>query len=99
MNCFLQSFKRIVFDSHRCASLCLLFLMVSMAGNAQESTVTGTVTGENNTPLTGVTVTVKGTTRGTSTDVAGKFTISAAPTATLVFTSVGYANQEVAVGG
>lgn len=66
---------------------------------AQGTTVSGTVTGDNNTPLNAVSVTVKGSTRGTSTNSSGQFTLSAPSTATLVFSSVGYANKEVAVGG
>ncbi|MDQ6813569.1 MAG: TonB-dependent receptor [Bacteroidota bacterium] len=73
--------------------------LVSLYATAQETTVSGTVTGENNTPLSGVSLNVKGTTRGTSTNTSGRFTISAAPNATLVFSSVGYTNQEVAIGG
>jgi TonB-linked SusC/RagA family outer membrane protein len=77
----------------------LLIFFFSITATAQETPVSGTVTGENNTPLTGASVTVKGTSRGTSTNSSGRFTISASPTATLVISSVGYTNQEVAVGG
>lgn len=60
--------------------------------------VTGKVTGDASAPLPGVTVQVKGTTRGTTTNDQGVFTIEAASTETLVFTYVGYATQEFAVG-
>ncbi len=77
----------------------LFIFFFSITATAQETPVSGTVTGENNTPLSGASVTVKGTSRGTSTNSSGRFTISASPTATLVISSVGYTNQEVAVGG
>ncbi|MFC6997329.1 TonB-dependent receptor [Rufibacter roseus] len=63
----------------------------------QERRVTGQVTDENGEPLTGVTVVLKGTTRGTSTDVEGRFTLSIPNgAATLVFSYLGYLSQEVA---
>ena len=76
-----------------------LLLFTSNFIAAQETTVSGTVTGENNTPLNAVSVTVKGSTRGTSTSNSGKFTLSAPSTATLVFSSVGYTSQQVNVAG
>lgn len=65
---------------------------------AQGSPVSGTVTGDNG-PLNGASVTVKGSTGGTSTDSSGTFTLLAPATATLVFSSVGYTSKEVAVAG
>jgi TonB-linked SusC/RagA family outer membrane protein len=75
---------------------CLLFFTVA----AQNRTVTGQVsdakTGET---LIGVTILLKGTTQGTSSDGNGKFSISVpGNTAVLVFNYVGYANREVTVG-
>lgn len=75
-----------------------LFLFTSNYLIAQETTVSGTVTGDNG-PLNGVSVTVKGSTRGTSTNSSGAFTLSAPSNATLVFSSVGYTSKEVAVAG
>jgi TonB-linked SusC/RagA family outer membrane protein len=62
-------------------------------------TITGQVTDEKGQGLPGVTVVVKGTTAGTTTDGDGKFTLTASSTATLVLSSVGYVSQEVAVAG
>ena len=75
----------------------MFFILVAFGANAQ-NTVTGKVTD----PKTGngiaaVTVTVKGTNTATQTDLNGNYSISAAPTATLVFTSAEYATQEVPV--
>jgi TonB-linked SusC/RagA family outer membrane protein len=60
--------------------------------------VTGKVQGPDGAPLSGVSVTVKGTKRGTSTNGAGEFTIDAKPGDVLVISSVGYQTQQVTVG-
>ncbi|GAA4381214.1 TonB-dependent receptor [Hymenobacter koreensis] len=61
-------------------------------------TVSGRVTGPDNSGLPGVTVVVKGTTQGTNTAVDGSFSINVPAGATLTFSSVGYTAQEVVVG-
>ena len=66
---------------------------------AQGQRVTGTVTDESGTPVIGAAVVVKGTTRGTSTDVAGFYEIAADANATLEFSYLGMQTQEVAVAG
>ena len=73
----------------------VLLLSVVTMTNAQ--TVSGTVTAAGQ-PLPGATVLVKGTSKGTSTDFDGKFTINATPQSTLVFSYVGYATKKVLVG-
>lgn len=100
MNQFLKRVKNkpVEFTS-RILLVAVLLIIKAFSASAQESTVSGTVTGENNTPLAGVSVNVKGSTRGTSTNTIGKFTISASPNATLVFSSVGYTNQEIPLAG
>lgn len=68
------------------------------AGFAQNVDVAGTVTDQtDNTGLPGVNVTVKGTTSGTVTDAEGKYAISVPGDATLVFSFIGYATQEILV--
>ncbi len=62
-------------------------------------TVSGTVTSETGEPLIGVSVSVKNGSGGATTDVEGKYSIEAAPTATLVFSYVSMKTQEVAVDG
>jgi TonB-linked SusC/RagA family outer membrane protein len=65
----------------------------------QDIRVTGKVTGTGGAALSGVSVTIKGTTSGTTTDDAGNFSISVPNENTvLVFTNVGYSSQEVRVG-
>lgn len=61
--------------------------------------VNGKVTGENGLPLTGVSVVVKGTSKGVTTDELGRYTIQAPSGATLVFSYVGYASREMPVNG
>jgi TonB-linked SusC/RagA family outer membrane protein len=67
--------------------------------NAQERTVTGKVTSEEDgSPLPGVNVIVKGSTAGTVTDSEGKYTLSAPSNSVLVFTFIGLGSREVEVG-
>jgi TonB-linked SusC/RagA family outer membrane protein len=63
----------------------------------KEIKVSGHVTGANGEPLYGVSITVKGTRTGTTTDVNGNFSISVPDDAVLVFTYVGYESKEIAV--
>jgi iron complex outermembrane receptor protein len=78
----------------------LLWMTAHTAAWAQSRTVTGTVTArEDNTPLPGVTVLVKGTTTGTATGADGAYSITVPGNeTTLVFSFIGYTSQEVAVG-
>jgi TonB-linked SusC/RagA family outer membrane protein len=69
------------------------------AGALADITITGQVNDESGAGLPGVTVLVKGTTNGATTDASGKFTLTASSAATLVISSVGYVAQEVAVAG
>jgi TonB-dependent starch-binding outer membrane protein SusC len=67
---------------------------------AQNATVKGKVTdAANNETLPGVTVTVKGTTSGTQTDVNGDYSINAPSNATLVFSYIGYTSKEAPING
>lgn len=65
-----------------------------------EMVVSGQVTDETGTPFPNVSVHVKGTASGASTDADGRFKINVLDgNATLVFTFVGYTTKEVAVNG
>ncbi|HEX9825516.1 MAG TPA: SusC/RagA family TonB-linked outer membrane protein, partial [Flavobacteriaceae bacterium] len=60
--------------------------------------VTGKVTDEKGMPVAGVTVLIKGTTRGTATDFDGSYTITVPnPENVLVFSALGFATQEITV--
>jgi len=65
----------------------------------QARSVSGKVTDSSDVPLPGVTVAVKGTTLGTTTDANGNYTLArVSPDATLVFSFVGMTTQELPVG-
>lgn len=79
--------------------LCMLVLLLSALGvMAQDVVVTGKVVTANNEPLPGVSVTVKGTTKGTATDGNGAYTLKAPSNAILTFNFIGYIGQEITVG-
>lgn len=76
--------------------VCLLLFVTSAF--AQNITVKGKVTdAKTGETLPGVSVTLKGTTTGTVTDVNGQFSVSAPGTGTLVLSYIGFQNKEVAV--
>jgi outer membrane receptor protein involved in Fe transport len=79
-----------------------LWLLTSQTIWAQSGTITGTVTdGESGEGLYGVQVKVKDKLIGTYTKADGSFslTLNTEETHTLVFSYIGYASQEVQVGG
>ncbi|WP_207534182.1 SusC/RagA family TonB-linked outer membrane protein [Desertivirga arenae] len=74
----------------------LLFFLLSGVAQAQTALVKGQVLSlETNKPLAGVSIKVKGTNRGTSSDLEGKFSINANSTETLIATFIGYTSEEV----
>ena len=78
--------------------LSFLFTLVFTAGFAQQKTVKGKVTAaDDGMGLPGVSVIEKGTTNSASTDLDGNYQIAVSANATLVFSYVGFAPQEVAV--
>lgn len=80
--------------------VCLTTLLSCSVGWAQ-SVITGKVTGAgDHAVLPGTTVSLKGTTTGTTTDAEGNYRISVGnqPNGTLVFSSVGYLPKEVSIG-
>ena len=82
--------------------LSILFLGILLSGaiNAQGIRVSGKVTdAADGSALVGVTIQEKGTTNGIITDGNGNFSISVAPTATLVISYMGYTSLEVSVNG
>lgn len=80
--------------------LAMLAVLSTVLANAQNKTVTGTVTdaatGE---PIPFVSIQIKGTKNGGSADADGQFSISISPKGTLVFSSIGYETKEVPVNG
>ena len=61
--------------------------------------VNGKITNSNGEPLVGVSVTVKGTTTGTSTDGSGTYSIDVPANGILVFSYVGFITREILVNG
>ncbi|MDO5981027.1 SusC/RagA family TonB-linked outer membrane protein [Flavivirga spongiicola] len=65
----------------------------------QGRSLTGTVLDHEGLPLSGATVLIKGSNKGTPTDSNGRFTIAAAhPEDVLVFSSLGFETQETTIG-
>lgn len=79
------------------AALFLQFLFFTQTLFAQDLTVKGKVTGEGGAPLPGASVVLKGTNKGTTTDAAGSFTISAPKGAVLVISAISYTTKEVKI--
>ncbi|MDP5138891.1 MAG: carboxypeptidase-like regulatory domain-containing protein [Spirosomaceae bacterium] len=77
----------------------MLVLLFSVSSFAKDVVVEGTVRGsEDNEPLPGVSVVVKGTTNGTTTGIDGKYKLTVSDNATLTFSFVGYEVREIKVG-
>ncbi|MEX1239018.1 MAG: SusC/RagA family TonB-linked outer membrane protein, partial [Cyclobacteriaceae bacterium] len=78
---------------------CSLFILMmgfvsALYGQTQ---ISGTITDETGGPLPGVSILVKGTTNGTSTNNEGNYNLSAPPDAVLVMSFIGYKTQEIPV--
>ena len=82
------------------AAIVLLTMFLAISAYAQELTLNGTVLDENNQPLTGAGVMVKGTTNGEVTDLDGKFTIWLNKKGVDITVSyIGYKTYEFRYGG
>lgn len=65
----------------------------------QDRLISGTITNEENSPLPGVNILLKGSTQGTTSDFDGKYNIQVPDeNAVLVFSFIGYETQEIVVG-
>ncbi|MFN0035282.1 MAG: SusC/RagA family TonB-linked outer membrane protein [Saprospiraceae bacterium] len=98
------SFRRILFPAFPAPTFLffafLAFFVIPSETSAQQITVSGTVvSAEDAQPLIGVSVLEKGSSKGTGTDLEGKFSLTVAPDAVLVFSYVGFENQEIPVQG
>lgn len=73
--------------------------LIVISAAKQEKTVTGTVIDEKGAPLYGVNVVIKGTTKGTTTDFSGKYSLSIPNDLTVLqFSFIGFVMQEITVG-
>lgn len=77
--------------------LTMLFLGSICTLQAQTKLLSGTIVDEQKEPVIGATVVVKGTNKGTTSDIDGNFSIEATKGSTLVITLLGYVTQEVLV--
>ncbi|NCD71018.1 SusC/RagA family TonB-linked outer membrane protein [Mucilaginibacter agri] len=89
MKHFYPNLKRLAIALICCLSPVLLFA---------QSKISGTVNDESGQPLPGVSVMLKGTNKGTTTDIYGRFIITASAGQALVFKFVGFNEQTIAVG-
>jgi TonB-linked SusC/RagA family outer membrane protein len=75
-------------------------LLVTQTVFAQQRTVSGKiVSGEDQSPLPGVNILVKGIGQGTVSDARGNYTVTASEQDILIFSFVGFHSQEVALNG
>lgn len=74
-----------------------LLLLSTQTAFAQQR-ISGVVTNATNQPVANVSVQVKGTGRGVITNTQGAYTIEAASSETLVFSSVGMETREIPIG-
>jgi TonB-linked SusC/RagA family outer membrane protein len=80
--------------------LLVFFLGISVVSAYAQVKVSGTVTdADNQSTIPGVSISVKGTTLGTVTDINGKYSISVDEKAVLLFSFIGYTRQEIPVAG
>jgi TonB-dependent starch-binding outer membrane protein SusC len=78
-----------------CCFLTLVLFLPSVAYSQQQ--IKGKVSGQDGVPLSGVSVAIKGTTRGTTTDAEGSFKIDVGSKAILSFSFIGYSTKDIAV--
>ena len=74
-----------------------LLMLLLFSASLMAQTISGSVSDEKGTKLSDVSVTVKGTTTGTTTNAEGKFNVSASSGATLIFSYIGYKPVEIKV--
>jgi TonB-linked SusC/RagA family outer membrane protein len=87
----MRKFTRLLFG--------VVLLLWGICATAQDKTISGTVTdADDNTGVPGVSITIKGTNRGTQTNAQGVFSIKAQKGEILVISSVGYEGNQVRVG-
>jgi TonB-linked SusC/RagA family outer membrane protein len=76
----------------------VLSLLITYSANAQDVKISGVVTEKSSgQAIPGVSISIKGTTKGTQTSTDGRFSISAKPNDIISIVSIGYNTQEVKV--
>ena len=77
----------------------LTLFLVSFSALAQTYEVSGIVTDDYNDPLAGVSVSVRGTTNGTSSDLDGSYSLSVSQGDVLVYSYIGFNSKEMTMDG
>jgi TonB-linked SusC/RagA family outer membrane protein len=79
-------------------AFCFVWLLLLSLGALAQTVVSGTVTDAGNAPLTGVSVRLRGSATATTTDAAGRFSLTVPQASgTLEFSFVGFVTQTVAI--
>ncbi|WP_416843252.1 SusC/RagA family TonB-linked outer membrane protein [Flavobacterium sp. LB3P122] len=76
----------------------IICVLLYTSGYAQGKTITGVISDASKFPIPGVNVLIKGTQKGVSTDLDGKYSIAVPEGATLVFSYIGFKEKEQKVG-
>jgi TonB-linked SusC/RagA family outer membrane protein len=76
----------------------LFIALASLQAYAQEVALKGKVSDDTGSPIYGVNVAIKGTTKGTITDSNGDYSITAAKGSTVIFSYIGFAATNIVVG-
>lgn len=80
-------------------ALSLILCLLPLASRAQQQkAITGAVLSDDGTPMPGVSIRIKGTTRFAQSTPSGQFTIQAAKGETLEFSFIGYVTRDVVIG-
>jgi TonB-dependent starch-binding outer membrane protein SusC len=105
MNCKLATMQRLIvkkkmtsFSLFKSLSLLLLSFVITVGAYAQAKPITGKITDETGAGLSGISVKIKNSTKGVTTDATGAYTIEAAEGAVLVISSVGFETSEIRIG-
>ncbi len=77
----------------------MFFVLMGIQMLAQDRTVTGRVTAsDDGSGIPGASISIKGTSKGTSSDADGNYKITVSGSSVLTFSSVGFNSQDVTVG-
>ena len=78
--------------------LAIGFILYAGVSFSQDLSVKGIVSDKTNNGVAGISVKIKGTNQGTTTDNVGNYKISVGLNTVLVFSSIGFVSQEIKVG-
>ncbi|MFN8355609.1 MAG: SusC/RagA family TonB-linked outer membrane protein [Spirosomataceae bacterium] len=99
MNKFLHRFVKVFTYTLTAMFFSFGMLTCSEQAKAQDRMLQGKVTAaEDNAPLPGVSVRIKGTNKGTTTDATGSFKLSVEAKSVITLSFIGYVSQEITVG-